>query len=118
MYMKRIRDLNARFFGVHNEWHPKHLYQEPIRRQYTEPQRLKYMYPMMIPQHMKTPMTDPYERRRFNQPTDAYRHDENTIMEYANRMELIYPDVKNQVPLQPYQFPQKVNTTELMLSFK
>ena len=118
LYLKNMRDNYYRFYGTDGKYRHPQLYKGKPRTQYYEPERMKTMMPLMHGPITWTGFNDPYDTRRFDTPTDAYRTSESTSGEYARRMGGIYTDEAN-VYTQPHAHPHGgISQIDLMLSLK
>jgi hypothetical protein len=122
IYNLNNRQRNFRFYG-NGSWRPPYMYKQPVR-QYgvnkVERAKINSMRPVMRPSvGVPGVFQDPYDRRRFDTPTDAYKHSMGTLQDYADRSGNIYTDVAQVAvaPL-PYRSRAVVSQIDLMLSLK
>lgn len=108
MYMKQIRDLNARFFGPNGNYRPKNLYRSepPVYvSDKTEQQRIDSMEPIMRQQHIfpatKAEFYDPFDRTPYFIPNDTYRTHESTGSDSVARAGTNYPELARALPSTP-----------------
>ena len=107
----------CRFYGTNGKYRPKHLYKEKPRKYYNEPQRSKSMMPMFQNPNQRTGMNDPFDNRKFNRPTSAYRSQESTLHDCLDRMGSIYID-EAQVLAKPLPYSNRVSQIDMMMSMK
>ena len=107
----------CRFYGTNGKYRPKHLYKEKPIKYYNDPERSKSMMPMFQNPNQRTGMNDPFDNRKFNRPTSAYRSQESTLHDCLDRMGSIYID-EAQVLAKPSPYSNRVSQIDMMMSMK
>ena len=76
------------------------------------------MMPMFRNPNQRTGMNDPFDNRKFNRPTSAYRSQESTFHDCLDRMGSVYIDEAQVLAAGRRTLSPSVSQIDMMMSMK